>query len=284
MSQEPVAFFVHIPKTAGSTLRTIIQNNYRPKEILFTDSAHPHPFDEAKTLEPTEKDQINVVVGHYAYGMHQFFLQTAVYFTVLREPIARSLSEFYHINRYPNHGLHQLVRSGQMTIHDFLDHLGVVHSDNIQTRQIAGTYRTGPGEPCTPEMLTLAKKNLVNKFDLFGLTKRFDEFLLEISELLGWDRIYYQRQNVTQNRPKKRQLSPAEMTRIRAANQYDLELYAFAQERLNERMAQKGKRFANQLRAFHLRNESRQATVLRRFWAINRRVRRTVATASADPR
>ena len=87
--------FLHIPKTAGTTLNRIIEWQYNPLSIFTID---PHRIratvDRFKTLSEQRRRQLRVVRGHMPYGIHKFLPQGGTYITMLREPVARVLSSY----------------------------------------------------------------------------------------------------------------------------------------------------------------------------------------------
>ena len=69
---------------------------------------------------------------------------------------------------------------------------------------------------------------------------------------MGWKLPYYLTANVT-TRPKP--VTPEALEQIRERNRLDLELYAFANERLSADVAEQGPSFARELAAFKALNK-----------------------------
>src|SRR5205823_8424847 len=94
--------FLHIPKTAGTTLNRIIEWQYSPLSIFTID---PHGIratpERFKTLSERRRRQLRVVRGHMVYGIHEFLPQCASYMSMLRHPVARLLSAYSFILRRP---------------------------------------------------------------------------------------------------------------------------------------------------------------------------------------
>jgi hypothetical protein len=247
MSKQKIVIFMHIPKTAGTTLGTIIEQNYSPFNIQKTYSANDAPFAYIKEISTKKKRHLEVVSGHFAFGVHELLPKEPIYITVLRKPIERTISEFYHINRDPNHGLYTLVSSSQMGLIDYLSHLRLVFKDNTQTRMFSGDWASGQRLPCSDEMLEQAKANLRDHVAVVGLTERFDETLLLVKKLLNWQNIRYQKRNVTQNRPAQQQLTSEEVEALQNSNTYDLKLYEYAQTLFEQKVAIQGASFQEEV-------------------------------------
>lgn len=278
MKKQPTLLFLHVPKTAGTTLRSILEQNYPRATIHYTDPGSPDPFGDFTALRPEKRAQFKVISGHYNFGFHTLLANDSVYITMLREPVERSLSEFYHITRNADHGLHEIVRSGQMDLEGYLNHLTSIYLDNRQMRLFAGeAEESDRGNPSSPEMLTTAKENLKNHFPVIGMTEHFDESLLLIKKLLGWQQTYYTRQNVGSNRPKQESIPTHERELLLAHNQYDLALYAYAQTLFEAQVQAAGDAFATELAAMREQNKKPPVPA----GSVARRLRQIVGRALA---
>lgn len=169
--------FVHIPKTAGTTLHKVISHQYPAREILIRHDADG-PLAEA--IPPGRGELPAVVMGHLSVGLHRY--QAGVrYITCLREPVARLVSHYHHGLNDPSHYLHEAIRR------DSLDLAGYVASglsgelSNGMTRMLAG-LEDFHGAVVNRAVLELAKRNIEDHFDAVLLSERFDEGLLLLSK------------------------------------------------------------------------------------------------------
>ena len=152
--------FVHTPKTAGMTLYRILERNYSKKSIytVWKDGS----IDEFKQLSAERQDQIRLLRGHAGYGMHAYLPGPCAYFTLLRDPIKRTISYYHYVRRVPLHYCHDLVNAQQMSLLDFVTSGCDPMADNAHTRLLCGLesgqeVRAGD---CTNQMLETAKHNL----------------------------------------------------------------------------------------------------------------------------
>ena len=184
--------------------------------------------------------------------------------TVIREPVDRVLSLYYHLTR--NISLDQFVSSvelkktdrnatlyyqlthANMTLDDFVSSLALREIDNDQTRRIAGVEP--PFGRCTEKTLARAKNNLIRNFSVVGVTHRFDETLVLLKRLLNWGDLYYLPGQVNKIRPPRAGISSATIDRIAAHNRVDEELFRFAEMLLDEAIAAQSPDFADELAAF----------------------------------
>ena len=224
--------FLHIPKTAGTTLNRIIEWQYNPLSIFTLD---PYRFrataERFKTLSEERRRRFRVVRGHLYYGLHEFLPQGATYITMLREPVARFLSSYYFILRRPLHPLHRKLKKERLGVEDYLRL--VPHRHNFQCRLIAGVEDKAAGDE---RLLEMAKEHLVKSFSVVGICERFEESLMLIAKTFGWEVPFYENRKVSKNRSPVDQNS---IEMIREHNRLDLELYEFGKKLFDESLRKK---------------------------------------------
>lgn len=201
--------FLHIPKTAGTTLHRIINQQYYRKQIY---SIYPTPLqpgtgvEALKHLSLLEQAQIRVLTGHMPFGFHTLIPNASTYITLLRDPIERVISFYYFIRQEPSHYFHDYALMADMTLDKFLESRVTLATNNFQVRMLSGALdAVGYGE-CTSEMLEMAKQNLQSYFAVVGLTERFDETLIMLRRAFHWRNIFYVRHKVTRHRPVQKNL------------------------------------------------------------------------------
>lgn len=254
---QPVLIFLHILKTGGITLGNLLQRHYADKERFATYPTEKYPYGRIalfKTWTPAERAQIRLLYGHLPFGYHDLFSSPATYVTVLRDPVERVISRYFHDRREPNNQLHTEIQAG-MDLKSYVRYLAeAAQMDNLQTRIISGNWENRGHGACTAEMLEQAKQNLRSHFLLAGLTERFDEFYLMLCRAFGWSPLFYRRRNVTKKRPRRDELPAETRAFIHEYNQYDNELYQYACERFAKQVRRQGRLFPYQVQSFQLRN------------------------------
>lgn len=223
--------FVHIPKTAGTTLHKIISHHYARVFIHHDTSG---PADPALADRIREK-QAQVVMGHFSVGIHSLIPEIR-YVTCLREPVSRMVSHYHHALNDPAHYLHQDVVSGNLDLAGYVSSGLSGELSNGMTRMIAGVANFHHAV-VNEDTLALAKSNIETLFDGVILSEHFDEGLLILADSLHWKTPYYLRRKVGHYgiRPRK----PDERTRrlIEQQNRFDCELHAWAKQRFEAQSA-----------------------------------------------
>ncbi len=220
---EEAIIFLHLPKTAGTTLNRLIEWEYGIFEMYSVDpvlfrwsAAH------LRKLSPERLRKIRVFKGHMLFGLHEVLPQPATYITVLRDPVERTLSAFYFMRTYKWHPLYWKFKRENWTLEDFVRKLP---RENVQCKIVAGAVFE---EPCTAEIFERAKENLRQHFGVVGLSERFEESLALMKLRFGWKLKSYSSFNVTRARPKKRDIPQATLDLISEKNSFDIMFYDYA--------------------------------------------------------
>ncbi len=247
---EQAVVFLHIIKTAGTTLHRIIERQYRPEQLYSVGLVEGESLEELAQLDKARKAKVRMLRGHISYGAHEFLPRPATYMTVLRDPVERVISHYYFILRTTGHYLYDSLTSEDINLQTFIENKTHVMIDNTQTRAISGIWNKAKFGECTREMLETAKRNLRKDFAVVGLTEKFDETLLLMKRTLGWQNVFYTRHNVTPRRPRRDALPPATLDAILEVNQLDIELYRYATTLFEEQIHQYGPSLASETKRF----------------------------------
>ncbi len=231
MTGSPFFFFLHIPKTAGTTWRSIIDLQLGSENVItYYNQSNSSLIDNLWALVASKPNNLGLI-GHYNFGVHNNLNRAPLtnreykYYTFLRNPIDITVSAYYErLKRYPNEFKKQ--NGTTMTILEHIESHQHFY-DNIQTRMIAGT----PGSrKINQQELILAKENINNNFDFVGILEKFDESILLLSKILKWRPCRYGALN--QNLEPKT-LDQITEKYIKKITFYDSQLYNFALEQLN---------------------------------------------------
>ena len=224
--------FLHIPKTAGTTLNRIIERQYSPFAIFTIDPYRVRATSERlKRIPERRRRRLRVVRGHLFYGIHEFLPQGATYITMLRDPVARVLSAYYFVLRRPLHPLHRKLKRERLSVEDCLRLFP--YRQNTQCRFIAGVEDSATGDE---RLLDIAKENLTKSFSVVGISERFEESLMLMAKTFDWEIPFYENCKVSKTRP---QIDPGAVEMIRDHNRLDLELYEFGKGLFEENLQKK---------------------------------------------
>lgn len=265
--RQPQLVFIHIPKTGGITFRRMLKARvavWPPNRLwnhertlgFYKIGNFKDRLQWITTLSEKEKQRIKYFEGHYGFGIHEYLPGPVRYLTILQDPIERTISTYYHLNKpevrkrhgVPEVDFEQLLTMGRSW--------GGTHGhcfDNCQVRFLAGER----GIPidvefgqCDENMLALAKKRLAEDFFFFGLLENFDQSVVLCKRQLGWRFIAYITANVTKNRLSVESVDKRVLRLIELHNALDIELYNFGSKLFHERVRELGEPFLLDLAKF----------------------------------
>lgn len=251
--------FLHIGKTAGSTLATILGRYYTREETFQIYPKRYHDtLDALTSLPAARRAEIRLLKGHLPFGVHEHLPTPATYVTMLREPVDRVVSLYYFARRVPKHYLHQPIVRGNLDIERYVSSGLSWEMDNGQLRVLTGHLHDIAIGGCTRVLLDEAKRNIIQHFSVVGLSGRFDESVLLTKHRLGWKGFpVYRRKNVTVGRPTTDRLSKSELAAIRKHNELDEELYQWVSARFQREW--EAEALDTQLKAFRATNAMYQS-------------------------
>ncbi len=241
LSPDDTLYFLHIHKTAGSSLREYIQSKFPPDRISSLRWELPFLIDARR--EDLEKWR--VFCGHYGYHLERILGRPVVYVTMLRDPVERTISAFYDQRWREDLWLHAHIKD--MTLEDYVfDKIGTREVMNFQTRTMAfdsvEDHFKGYSELWRDAeetervlgdrgLLELAKAR-ITKCACVGFQDAFHDSMRLLAYTFGWSRPQAEpRKNI--RRTEKEELSDRVLQRIRDITALDQELYDFARERFD---------------------------------------------------
>lgn len=263
---EPGAALIllHIPKTAGTTLSIILMKRFGESATRAVSGGAGGRKEFASEPE-SARTTPRLFIGHQPFGLHEHIPRPCEYVTVVRDPVERIISHYHHVRNEPDHYLHSYTIGQRLTLEQYAENrVKADELDNGQTRMLAD-YALSESVPVgRPErsLLDSAIANLERWFCCVGLTERFDETMVLLTQALGWERVPpYLPARVSANKPSDPP-SQSVIDRIRAFNALDVELYDWVSQRLDERIRASGDAFQARVEAVRSEN-ARIAEMLR---------------------
>lgn len=210
--------FVHIQKTAGTTVNWMLRSSFGLRHCdveSWRSRFTPLSADDLKLLRKFYP-HLASIAGHRVMPYIDLgeVCPQIQYFTLLRDPIKRSASEYQYL-------LHRQHENPPPSLEDFIQRDNV---RNVQTRRLAGKTD-----------VDVAIRMIQNQSIFVGLTDYFDESMLLLKSLVANDlNIAYRPMNVIRTNSIAKGLLASEHARqmLAEANQADLELYAYVKQEL----------------------------------------------------
>jgi len=228
---------LHMEKCGGTSLKAFLLRQYGSKLAHYSSgievvdesklqSKPKHPFVAAPANKSVSDLNLEMLHGHFSYGLHEKYGLKPRYITMLRHPIDRFLSHFYHVKQRSIHPLHEQVKDMELRkfVHSFAP---AKHLQNFMVHRYAGTA-DNQWIPKTSADLNKAWHNLKD-FEIVGFLSRRSEFLAAGVEKLGWDAdCGFPNENTTQRRQHYKDLTKDDRKVVEYACALDIELYSRA--------------------------------------------------------
>ncbi|HMO55963.1 MAG TPA: sulfotransferase family 2 domain-containing protein [Roseiflexaceae bacterium] len=246
ITPDTTIFFLHIPKTAGSSLRLWLETHFDQDQICGIYGIH----ELCEIDDPAAYfNRFRLIRAHFGYSMlRQFLDHDPITLTVLRDPIDRFISQWGYLRAYPiniftppeRRQILEQVRT--LSLAEFADAIATDTQLSVQWQTtMIGSLNTHyssvqPSQRSpTPDQFQLAQQRL-QQFAWVGLTERFAESLALLAYTFGWWPPHHiPRYNVTAQRPRVAEISPQLREQISAITRIDQQLYAIGSELFAQR-------------------------------------------------
>jgi Sulfotransferase family len=236
--------FLHMPKTGGHSFKQVLFARFGVAAVGFVNGR-----DEYLALvRGWIPGRFAAVHGHMPLGLAHAIREACTYYVVLRDPVDRFVSDYYHLYNTVEHPLHRVIRGEGIGLGDYARRATPAdplffNSQNAQVRRLAtydpaavrddGAYWWLTRPRADAAMLEEAKANLVEQIRHFGIFERLEASMQGFAGLLGATLHRVPRENVTPHRVGVDTLDAETVAAIREANRWDLELYAWARARFD---------------------------------------------------
>jgi hypothetical protein len=235
----PFLLFMHIPKNAGTTLRSIVDLQYGPAAVLtYYNQRSRQLLDNLPYVLMDPRAHYRALIGHFSFGAHRNLPSDTRYITFLRDPVRRAISAYNeHVKSDPSRISKpdgSLMSMAEAIAHDpdayANQQLKMLHGEAIE------------GMP-TNEHLDIVRSHLREHFQFVGTLERFDECILLLSRMLGWQPCLFGQLN----RGAPATVDPELRATLDHINRTESTLYAEVETALDEAIAREGALFTEAL-------------------------------------
>ena len=223
-------FFIHIPKTAGSTWRSILYRQYGDGKVcpVYDGDGWYYSVREVRRMAAARRNSYEAMLGHIGLERVDLMANAAhvAISTLLRHPVSRGESLIRHLQAndpaYRGKSPHEVLDSGNPQF------------DNHQVRMLCSTPPR-EGRAGAPELDSAVRA--LEGFAHFGLSERFQETYALACLQLGWRPVAYQRRNVGVDPGGRDTQASGVRERLAELNGIDMQLYEEAKRLFEDRIA-----------------------------------------------
>ena len=249
--------FVHIPKTAGTSFHALLSECFLLEEVAPLLAGSDPKFDPRNPKH-------RLFSGHYSVHAAESYFSDCVWLTFLREPISRSISQYrswhdpknltpYWLARIDPEQRRAVELAQSLTFEEYLEIDNEYIRGSISNHQcrvlcslpveLTVSVCSTAGSNLSEKVLESAKRNLVGRFNFFGLTERFCDSLYLFNSQFDtgvFDANHHRQLNISE--VAEPELSLTARKRLTQLNGLDLELYHTAKLEFARRLkAQKAR-------------------------------------------
>jgi hypothetical protein len=227
-TNEPRFFFVHLQKTAGTSLSRQLKRCF-DRAAIYPDPSDGDivaaviDVDHLVARWNARRDEIRLVSGHFPLCTAELLDARFSTFTILRDPVDRTLSYLRHHKKLTPED-HD--RSLEEIYEDPFRFHGLIHNHMVKMFSLTVDEMSAgllTQVEFTPERLERAKANL-SGVDVVGVSEQLPQLCGELERCFGWDL----GDAVHINRTEPVAAPDGLRARIENDNALDIELYEFA--------------------------------------------------------
>ncbi|UJP06187.1 MAG: methyltransferase domain-containing protein [Nitrosomonas sp.] len=229
INPDHILIHVHVPRTDAASLRHVFTTAYGAEKYLQNYQA------QIDILNAGRLAGYGMIVGHFAYGIHQQLQRKPIYLTTVRNPIDRYISTYAAFLANPNSRLHEIAMESD--INSFLRE-GIDSSfdpyyaqfNNLQCRLICGKadFKTACSFINQKFFLACGHDQVAHMVQLLALNLNLEQLPAQTgSESTENLRLY----------PEKMQLSEDSVALILEREKEDLLLFHYVERAFAERYA-----------------------------------------------
>lgn len=237
-TREELLFFIHLPKTAGTSFRNMLfrvigQEHIFPnwQDLANNGGLYPTLAEYQDRLQHPDL-QLRLLSGHIPFILGEWWPGPKKYLVFLRDPVERTISHLQHLQRD-----HPTLRGKPL---EQIFRQTLIHTANLQTiyfgdRHLQEELLFSRPRRLEPRHLDIAKENL-SRCAFVGITEEFSASIHLAERVLGVRLGQPIHANVThpgQENPAGESLRDL----IRPHLALDEELYAFARTLFREQLA-----------------------------------------------
>ena len=108
-------YFLHIPKTAGTSFRVLLENSFHLRQICPA-----YEFHAISRYSDEQLQQFRLFRGHMGYSLVNYLPVKPRTMVMLRDPMERAVSHFEYISRDPAHPRHRIIHERKLGLKDYL--------------------------------------------------------------------------------------------------------------------------------------------------------------------
>ena len=223
-----VYFVLHIAKTGGTALSETLAAS---SEINFYTNRIGIPRDGYKEFYHKHKHEKKpiVLMGHHIMNCHKDIKVQPRYFTILRNPVERVVSEYYYVRHQKEHHLYK-----EANRHSLVHFTKQYRIDNAQSRSVLG-HDDIIAEHYEGELNFQKILNCLSRFEVIGLQDKLQESINRIFKKMGVkdvpEHVSFKHGHTPFTNENIKKVPAKRIQEIKDLNKFDIMLYNHVSQR-----------------------------------------------------
>lgn len=218
--------YEHIPKCAGTSVRSYLKSQYPFNRIYTVRGSDPARYiARFESLAEQRRHRYDLIVGHGAHRLRRQAHPDILKATVFRDPVDRVISHYFFVLQTPKHYLHHEVATRGISLVDYAT--GRISSE-LRNHYVSSLLEMSPeeAERSPDESVAHAFEVIRSEYDVVGTVKELDAAINALAAAAGFhDHFRPGKLNVTAGRPTQQQIDWATIQAIAELNSLDVKLY-----------------------------------------------------------
>ncbi len=225
----PCLLLLHIPKTAGTAVRSALRRDpFTDRQVWLYPGPPGIPLEHLLFLSESQLASLECLVGHFVYGFHKFLPGPSEYATILRHPVDRAISLYFHMRAKSDDPQHP---ARTLNMEQYFASTQNRELDNVMVRLLTGKTREFlPPGAVDRSTLEEAIENIHRQFCYVGIQPRLAEAVEDLARRINVVPLDLKEENMGEY-DRALPIPQSAIDQIRETDRYDLELYEYAVEK-----------------------------------------------------
>lgn len=239
---KPGLFFIHIPRTGGTTLGCYLRAQFQPQEVFPGQS-----WPELVRYDPGTLHEYRYFGGHYEYNLLEILPSPCRVVTFLRDPVDRVLSWYAYLKYssvlarrsvFEGRTLREALRQGSDELKEASNFQTYLLSFDLPIEQVfrnlSGRILSLRPVPRSSKIDLALAKERIDQIDFVGIFEEYADSVRMLANHFGWGRrgSTLERSNASEQLPPD--VDDVVREELAELNALDIELYQYARKRFDE--------------------------------------------------
>lgn len=222
--QPSIVRFLHIPKTAGTSVNGFLGSIYGSDEIFDFSGCVNQDLIRLRKLPTDRRARLKLFRGHAPLRTGENDVDNARTFTILRDPVRRVISFCRHVAAGKSEYLVSSFPPERFNLGEFLNS-GCEELNNFQSRMLLGDGDYAPPDFSreAPQNLFIRATSALEQLSFVGIQENFEESMVLLGRAFGW-KIAFSKKKLNET-GSSLPFAAEHIERVRELNQLDTLVY-----------------------------------------------------------